>query len=56
MLWYRLFGGMLPVRSRISSKPNLLNDVSADVSREMLLVGGDGIGAGGKVSLFWLLF
>ena len=33
MLWYRLFSGMLPGKSRI---PNLLNDVFADVSGRML--------------------
>ena len=37
-LWNRLFGCMLPVKSRISRKPNLLNDISADVSGGMQVV------------------
>ena len=36
--WYGLFGGMFPVKSWISRKPNLPNDASADVSGEMLVV------------------
>ena len=38
MLLSRLFSDMSPVRSRISRKPNLLNDVSAEMSGEMLVV------------------
>ena len=30
MLWYRLFGGTLPVKSRRSGKPSSLNDASVD--------------------------
>ena len=36
MLWYRLLGGMLPVKR----EPNLLNDDSADVSGGTLVVLG----------------
>ena len=37
MLWFRLFGAMLLVRSKISRKPNLLNDDPAEVSYETLV-------------------
>ena len=50
ILWYRLFGGMLPVSSRISRKRNLLIDASADVSGGMLVVlVALEAGTGGKV-------
>ena len=48
---YRPFGGMLPVKSRISREPNLLNDASVDVSGGMLMQAATVLPLGAKSRL-----
>ena len=50
MPWYRLSGGMLPVKSR---KPELLNDDSADVSGGMRVVLAATVLALAAKSIIW---